>query len=459
MAREITPSVPALPSTSAIADPAARRFAESVIQALHSIDSAEFATQAMVTALNNGLPSPPGGVAGDGQEYGIQQGMVSSILKSALYQALGRAIERIPVPRNISNKISALESGLTESNEVRKTEREMVVSQINAAVSRIGGAEAAIYAEAEIRASAIEATTTQIEGAVSRIGSVEAGVEQERTTRATNETAFVSAINTMWAMTGATEALQQQGGTVQTNWNAAQANWWNTLQSEVFTAGGQTIRQALAQEAQLRSNADGTLSAQYTVKIDQRGYVSGFGLASEATTTSAPRSSFFIRADRFAIGNPNVPILDPTNPPAQNIPFVVLTTTDADGNPPGVYMNDAFIKNAAIGTLQLEGEAVTVPRGAQGTSQASVTISVTNPDGIRALMIGTYTKGNGTVSGDRVGLFVGGSDILVEEPQTLDIGALTAIRFLGPGVHTLGIRHHVPTGDIRCAITVLGIKR
>lgn len=60
---------------------------------------------------------------------------------------------------------------------------------------------------------------------------------------------------------------------------------------------------AIAQEASVRSQADGSLFAQYTVKIDNNGYVAGFGLASQ-TVNGTPTSSFMVRADSFSVVNP-----------------------------------------------------------------------------------------------------------------------------------------------------------
>lgn len=92
------------------------------------------------------------------------------------------------------------------------------------------------------------------------------------------------------------------------------------------------------------------LRAQYTVKIDSNGYVSGFGLASEPAN-GVPYSSFAVRADRFYIASPAGPGVAPT------MPFIVQTTqtTGADGSviPPGVYLRDAFIANGTIKRAQI----------------------------------------------------------------------------------------------------------
>lgn len=116
----------------------------------------------------------------------------------------------------------------------------------------------------------------------------------------------VTAINAMWAATGTTQALIETGGAIQTNYDAAQANQWSQIQTEVFGSGGQTLRQALSQEATLRADETGALFAQWTVKIDQSGRITGFGLASEAPDGSGPgTSTFIIKADRFVLEDPD----------------------------------------------------------------------------------------------------------------------------------------------------------
>jgi|GEM_PF-5137023 len=77
----------------------------------------------------------------------------------------------------------------------------------------------------------------------------------------------------------------------------------NRLDSSVDVIG--SVQNALAVEKKTRETADGDLFAQYTVKIDQNGYISGYGLASQ-TVGGTPFSSFQVRADRFSIVNPAV---------------------------------------------------------------------------------------------------------------------------------------------------------
>lgn len=295
MAKEITALAPAIPPTTAIQDPAVRNFANAVADALRAMQSAEASVQALTKAFDALAAGGQGAgtVANGGEGYGVPQHVVSSILRSQLYASLRRAIERVDIAR-----YRTLQTGLTAEQEARQTADESLTTELDAAVSRIGASEAAIVSEA--------------------------------TTRANNDTAVLQAVNTAWAFTGATQALIQSGSAIQTNWTAAQANRWTQLESEVFTSGGKTIRQALSEEMTLRSNSDGTLFAQYTVKVDQNGYVSGFGFASTANN-GTPSSQFIVLANRFAVVTPGG---------AAMVPFVVEGTT--------TYINNANIKKGNV---------------------------------------------------------------------------------------------------------------
>ena len=110
----------------------------------------------------------------------------------------------------------------------------------------------------------------------------------------------------------------------------------------------------VAEEASTRADEDGKLQAQYTVKIDLNGYVSGFGLAS-TLNNAVPQSDFMVRADSFAIASPSGPGV----PPAE--PFFVQTTpTEINGQPVpvGVYIRDAFIQNGTINSAKIGVAAI-----------------------------------------------------------------------------------------------------
>ena len=127
-----------------------------------------------------------------------------------------------------------------------------------------------------------------------------------------------------------------------TDANTAISNATSNLVS-TSTLAGYTTTAAL--QTNYYTKASGTaLEAQYTVKVDTNGYISGFGLAS-TTSGATPTSNFAVRADTFYIANPTGPSV------AAAMPFIVRTTaTTINGVsvPVGVYITDGFIQNGTI---------------------------------------------------------------------------------------------------------------
>jgi hypothetical protein len=137
-----------------------------------------------------------------------------------------------------------------------------------------------------------------------------------------------------------------------------------------------------------KTNND-TLLAQYTVKLEVNGYVSGFGLASTAGD-SVPTTDFIVNADKFAVAAPMfVGTTAPASPfdgqywrnsttgvvqrwnakltvPAwetrdYKLPLAVLTTAKTINDvafAPGVYIDGANITTATIGSAQIADLAV-----------------------------------------------------------------------------------------------------
>ncbi|MDK3072776.1 hypothetical protein QO034_06610 [Sedimentitalea sp. JM2-8] len=120
---------------------------------------------------------------------------------------------------------------------------------------------------------------------------------------------------------------------------SAQATAITNLQT---TVGGHTtsIGQAL-------SSIDG-IRAEYTLRIDNNGVVSGMVLRSELDNLGEPASAAAFQVDKFAIVGPGG---------AQVSPFVVYTTPrviDGVTYPAGVYARDAVIGTARIGRAQIK---------------------------------------------------------------------------------------------------------
>jgi hypothetical protein len=117
----------------------------------------------------------------------------------------------------------------------------------------------------------------------------------------------------------------------------------NRLDQGVDVVG--SVQNALAVERRVREDNDGNLYAQYTVKIDQNGHVSGFGLASE-TVSGITTSAFIIRADKFAVVDPTSTSNNLTNSPTSDaVPFAVVNGT--------VYLKAAMIQDATITSAKI----------------------------------------------------------------------------------------------------------
>lgn len=204
---------------------------------------------------------------------------------------------------------------------------------------------------------------------------------------------------------------------------------------------------ALQVEATTRATQTGELYAQYTVKLDVGGLVSGYGLASSATA-----SAFGIRADRFWVSPPA--IVSETMPTtnlyvgkawyrpsdeatmymtqytpgvisewkslqvdgmeqvaAAVSPFVInATPTGTYGQPgyipPGVYIRDAYIKNGTITNAKIGNAAIDDAKIAN-LSAAKLTagtvaagdISSTGTTVVNGIAVPSWTiNGNGTAT-------------------------------------------------------------
>ena len=142
------------------------------------------------------------------------------------------------------------------------------------------------------------------------------------------------------------------------------------------------------------------LLAQYTIKIDNAGHISGFGLSSETLAGGGVTSDFGVRSDRFWLAPPTIASATPPDPvqypPYRGqvwldtsktpkvtnyyakgisgvtdgwypnnayaaIPFTVQTSPaiiSGQEIPPGVYMNAAYIRDATITNAKIRNATI-----------------------------------------------------------------------------------------------------
>jgi hypothetical protein len=188
-------------------------------------------------------------------------------------------------------------------------------------------------------------------------------------------------------------------GTAITDLTTQTNNTATTVQTLSSTVAGNTTSVQT-----LSTTVDG-ISGAYTVKIDNNGYVTGFGLASTANDAT-PFSEFAIRADRFYVASPSGPGITPI------IPFVVNTTTQTVNGvtvPAGVYMDAAYIKNGTITNAKIGNASIDNAKIAS-LSADKITAGTISADRLDANVINAKVTnidaaviGSGTINSARIG--------------------------------------------------------
>lgn len=267
---------------------------------------------------------------------------------------------------------------------------------------------AAVTQEIVARANADEALATQITTVAAGIDQNTAAIIAETTARTTADTALATDITTLASTVNTnnstlTAAIQTEA-TTRASADTALASNITTLQTTVGTntTSIQTNQQSI----------DG-VKGLYTVRMDNNGFLSGFGLISEFTQDppEVPTSTFLVNVDKFAVAIPpsslsnwqsltsyaaNRIVSIPGNTDkmlvckvagtsgvstpsisgaigslvndanvvwqiASRVPFYALTnTTTINGQSiaPGVYIDGASIANATIGNAQIANAAI-----------------------------------------------------------------------------------------------------
>lgn len=161
-----------------------------------------------------------------------------------------------------------------------------------------------------------------------------------------NQPSGTTSDNTNWAFVGAYTSLSAAVAG-----NTSDITSLNFIDASSSSAAAQNIASlntsVNGNTVSIQTNASSIngLEGQYSVKIDNNGHVSGFGLSS-TTTTAGPTSAFIIRADKFAVIDPSDTGNNLTNSPSSDIvPFII------DGGT--TFLRNAMIQNASITEAQI----------------------------------------------------------------------------------------------------------
>lgn len=324
------------------------------------------------------------------------------IQQSWLWKKLGERIDWIETPEWFIEKIDAsIGTKINNEQKIREAADSSLASSITTVSAVLNGNIAMVRDELTANVTLTEATATRVTTLQSQFDTTTTQIQQSLKTLSSADQALTSQINQaisdyngqiagvkseIKTVSNSVSALSQSTTTNFSNVNnnlslirtdvksvtdlaGSNASKITTLQTSV--AG---VKTSAENALTLASTIEGKVNGAWTVKFDANGYVTGAGLGLEGKNGNFT-SSFYVRADRFAIGNPQYPGVVPA------IPFKVFSTAQIINGKyvaPGVYINDAVIGNgtidnakigdAAVDTLQIQGNAVTVPAVVSGNS-------------------------------------------------------------------------------------------
>ena len=198
-------------------------------------------------------------------------------------------------PGKINELISDLHSQVFESQLFKALEQRVdLIDKPGGIFDRLGTAETVLANETTQRINGDTALSNSLTALGTRVGTAETALVTETNQRVNADNAIQTSVATQFSSVNDSLSLVQNRTTTISNSVSSLATQVNQIQASVNDA-----YTAIAQEATTRANADGTLFAQYTLRVDVNGRVSGFGLASDASV-----SDFIVRADRFSIVSP-----------------------------------------------------------------------------------------------------------------------------------------------------------
>ena len=324
------------------------------------------------------------------------------------------ATDWTPAPEDTDTKISTVNATLVNDYSTTATMNSAISTATTALASTVGSNLSTALTSYRTAASQDTVTATAIANVSARLDSggdtyqaianTATSVSTKSATFAQSTTPTATKAGDLWIDTSDSNKLKQwNGGT----WVYADdqrigstASSVTTLQSQMTGATGSTLLSSIQTEATTRATQTGELYAQYTVKLDVGGLVSGYGIASSGI--NGPGSAFGIRADRFWVAAPAIvsedapttnlflgksyykPSWDKTlylteytpgvsqswmtnnqieagGVPPPFSPFVIQatpTTINGVNVPAGIYANDAYIKNGTITNAKIANLAV-----------------------------------------------------------------------------------------------------
>ncbi|WP_376967497.1 phage tail protein (plasmid) [Azospirillum sp. A26] len=230
--------------------------------------------------------------------------------------------------------LAGVQAKLTATANDTRTNAERIDSVVAGFDKSLAGYDSRITANA----TATGALTTRLDVIGASVDGVKAGLTSEQTARVDAVGALASRIDSAFV------AIKDASGSFQESVNLAVTEAKSAVSKVNILSG--TVSNHTSSIEQVSKVTDG-LSGQWTVKIDNNGAVSGFGLSSDPADESGVRSEFYVRADRFLIG-----ITGPGG--SIDHPFVIGRV---DGVP-RISMSAAFIQDASIDSAKIRDATI-----------------------------------------------------------------------------------------------------
>ncbi len=240
------------------------------------------------------------GSTGQGDNAFVTRSEVGDLTRIAAQDAVNVALPAMRLDPGELNRIGTdLYNQVFESQLFKDLEARVdLIDQPGGIFDRVGATELALIQESQQRIEGDTGLSSQITALGVRVGAAETAIVNENQQRVNADNAINQSVSTQFAAVNGNLALLQSQSIATANNVAALVVTTDQLQASVNGAYS-----AIQTEQTARVNADGLLYAQYTVKVDTNGYVTGFGLAN-TVNNGTPTSRFIVRTDTFSIVSP-----------------------------------------------------------------------------------------------------------------------------------------------------------
>lgn len=314
---------------------------------------------------------------------GLLDALNGKITNSQLHKDLGATIAKIDknetaisieTQERIADILAATEAingnraAIIQESTTRTTEFEAVNTQLGVLVTKTDGNTASIVAEALARTTADSAQVSRLDAldvvtadGSARIGTLETAVVENKTAITTAKTElraeFDSTINGV-GPDSITNRIEKNRAAIQleSEVRAGEISAYAAQQAIIQT----TVNGHTASIQEIWQSVDGS-SVNWQIRADVNGVIGGIGFTNDGATVD-----FVVRASTFAIAGSSG---------SASTPFTVVPNDiviDGVNIPAGTYLERAFIRRASIDTLDIKGNAVTVPVSAFTESAIAV---------------------------------------------------------------------------------------